>query len=433
MKPQNLPETLVWYYILGTYGIYYLGAQYVFAPLLGWFLTYYLLIQWWNQTEKTTPEKKITISPAVWVWIISILIIEIALIIGHLDFNLGTLQIAKSSFNWWLRTWTLLALFPLVGNLNIRPELIYRAACVLCLQSLILAGIGGLAISILNLDELSYISPLEALGGGSEYYYKVNIFGSVSDYENNTRLQLFAPWPPALGLVGNMYFLLVNQEPEKKWRLIGMIGSIVMIVSSLSRLSILSLPLSLGLVWFLTNFLNPWIQFTSGLVSFIGGIFAPNLLNLIETFKENFYKFRSGSSKVRAALARMAIERWWKEAPIWGHGLNDPRGPASLGYMPIGTHHTWFGLLFTHGLVGCMALAIAMSWSFIDLLIKAQTNQIAKVGLSIFLVIFFFSFAENIDSLAYILWPGLVILGIAYKENLGVCKYAESFSDHSCL
>jgi hypothetical protein len=53
MKPQNLPEKLIWYYILGTYPIYYIGGLYLFAPLLAIFLSLYLLKQWWLQTPNT--------------------------------------------------------------------------------------------------------------------------------------------------------------------------------------------------------------------------------------------------------------------------------------------------------------------------------------------------------------------------------------------
>jgi len=35
MKPQNFEEKLVWYYMLGTYGWYFLGAIYFRATRLG--------------------------------------------------------------------------------------------------------------------------------------------------------------------------------------------------------------------------------------------------------------------------------------------------------------------------------------------------------------------------------------------------------------
>ncbi len=85
--------------------------------------------------------------------------------------------------------------------------------------------------------------------------------------------------------------------------------------------------------------------------------------------------------------------------------------------MPVGTHHTWFGILFEKGLIGLSALAVAMLWSFIDLLYKAYDSTTAKVGLNMLLIMFFFTFGENIEVLAYLYWPGLVMLGIAFKAE----------------
>lgn len=36
-----------------------------------------------------------------------------------------------------------------------------------------------------------------------------------------------------------------------------------------------------------------------------------------------------------------------------------------------------------------------------------------------------FSFAENLETLAYLYWPGLVILGIALKEKFSLVSKSE--------
>jgi hypothetical protein len=412
IQPQNLPEKIIWYYIINTYLIYMLGAQYVFAPLLATFLTFYLLKKWWNQTEKTPADEKINISLSAWVWLIAALIIEIALIISHLNFDLEISAIIKSSLSWY-RGWWMFALFVLVGHLNIRPKIIYRASCILCFQSLFVLAI-AIPAMLLKLPIITYISPLKIFGGVSESY-KV-VFFYIFD-ESQTRLVLFAPWSPALGMIANVFLFFALEEVDKKWRWFGIFGSVAMIVLSVSRLAIITPPIVIVSVWLLTNFFRPWVQLTAGFVSMLLGILAPALIDVLLTFKEQFHKARAGSSKVRAALQRMAREAWWNEAPIWGHGVLEPRGPAVVGHVPIGTHHTWFGTLYIYGLVGCTALAAAFLWSFIDLLLKAQTNNNSRVGLSIILVILLFSTADTIDGYAYIYWSAAIILGIAFKQN----------------
>lgn len=413
IKPQNLPETLVWYCLVGTYFLYFLGAQSIVIPLLGAFLVAYFVFQWWHQSEETPDEEKLTLSLTVWASIVAMLVIEVALIMGHLNFNLGMGQIVRSSINTWFRQWSLLALFPIAGHLKIRPELIYRGVCIVCLQSLVFLAIAYVAAT-LHLSPTLYTSPLQVVGGG--YEYDVVLYGFDED-DTSIRLQLFTPWPPALGLMGNIYFWLSCRERDKKWRWIGMLTSVAMIITSVSRLALLCLPFVFIAVWGLTNMFKPWIQFLVASVCLGLGIFAADLIELLETAKNQLYKARASSSRVREVLGRMAVRRFWHEAPIWGHGITPSRGPKVVEHMPIGTHHTWYGLLFAHGIVGGVALAIALIWTFIDLLIKAQNSELAKVGLSIVLVLLVFTIGENINVLTHLYWPASIVLGCGLKEK----------------
>ncbi len=415
IKPQNFEEKVVWYYITGTYVLYLLGAQHILAFIMAWFLAIYLCKKLWDQTDDTPVEEKITIPLGVWVWIICMLLMEVALIGSHLDYNLDLARVIRSTINFFIRTWALFALFPLIGCLKIRPQLIYRAACILCLQTLILFPICQMA-SIVHLPSSIYTSPLQKIGGVGAEYYRVLLYG-IDGETHKPRLYLFAPWAPALGLVGDIYFFLTCQESNKKWRWIGMIGAAAMVVGADSRLGTLCLLILPFLILLLVNFSRPSVQIGTGVVSFLSGLFGLQIITWVKDFKTQFDGQRAGSSQVRDILGRIALYRWWTEAPIWGHGLVEPKGPPVTTRKPIGSHHTWFGLLFTSGVVGFIAFAVPLFWSFIELLIKAQKNKTAQVGLGVVLVLFFFSFAENLEALIYIYWPGLVIMGIAFKEK----------------
>lgn len=420
IKPQNFEETLVWYYIIGTYGWYLLGAQFVLGPALAWFLTLYLCKKLCTQTEKTPVEEKVNISFSVWVWIVSMLILGLAIVVAHINFDLGTIRTFLSTIN-WSRHHALMALFPLIGCLNIRPQLVYRAICIVALQSLVFITVAYVASILKIFPETLYVSPFR-LAGSNSLLYSVHLYY----LENNTqvRMLLFAPWAPALGLIANVYFFLAYQESNRKWRLIGMIGSVAMIMVSISRAALVCFPVTLFLTLFLVTFTQPIAQITAGLVSFLTSIFAPQLINFLSTSRQSFDNARLASSKVRNVLGEIGIYRWWNEAPIWGHGIQD-LGPQIVERMPIGSHHTWIGLLFTTGLVGFVALATPLLWSFFDLLIKAQKSKAARAGLSTILVLFIMSFAENIEYLAYLYWPGLLLMGIAFKES--IYSYKKSY------
>jgi hypothetical protein len=96
--------------------------------------------------------------------------------------------------------------------------------------------------------------------------------------------------------------------------------------------------------------------------------------------------------------------------------------------MPIGTHNTWAGLLFVKGLVGLLALAVPMLATVATLLWRGSNPryQLGSVGLGLILILCLYSFGENLEILAYLYWPGVIVLGMALKE-----PQAPPIDDHS--
>lgn len=418
MKPLNFEERLIWYVIIGTYGLYLIGAQPIFIPIMAWILTAYLCRKLWMQAKGIYSGKKISVPFTVWLWIASMCIILIAIIVGNLDFNVDKVRLIKSVFK-WTREHSLWALVPLVACLNIRTQLISRAICILCAQSLILIPVCYLAYLFRLPTSTLYVSPLAKVGGNSPDLYSVVLY--FLDYDSNqVRLALFAPWAPNLALTALIYFFIARLEENVKWRRIGMIGAVAMVLVSVSRAAILSFPVVLLLTWLLTNLAKPGIYFATGIGSFLLAIFSTTITNFISNFTTQIHSARATSSEARLNLIKISLDKWWKEAPVWGHGYTEPIGPAIVYFLPVGTSGcgTWVNLLYTKGIVGFMAFATPFLWSFIDIVSKAQKNAIARSSLSILLVFFFFSFTEELDLLAYLYWPGLLMLGLAMKEEV---------------
>jgi hypothetical protein len=411
MKPINFPERIIWYSIIGTYGFYVIGGLYIVGSIIGWILLIYLCKKLWNQTQATPPDERITIPLTTWIWIGGMLLMELALIIGHYNFDLNPSLVIKSSIG-WAKGWALLAVFPLVGVLKIRPQLLWRAACIVCFQTLLFSPIFILAY-LLHLPEMPYVSPLRIVGGPSDEFFALRLY-EIDPSNALPRWRLFTPWAPALGFMGNVYFFMALQETNKKWRWIGIAGSIFMCVICASRLALLSITIVFFLTWVLTNLARPVVLIALGFSSFITSLITTTLLRSYDAFQQKFTEARPGSSRVRQTLAKIALERSWNEAPVWGHGVVE-QGPHLVEYMPIGSHHTWYGLLFVKGFVGVIALAFPMLYSFLYLLVKAQKSETAKVGFSMLLVLFLYTFGENLEILSYLYWPGLVIMGMAFK------------------
>jgi hypothetical protein len=157
---------------------------------------------------------------------------------------------------------------------------------------------------------------------------------------------------------------------------------------------------------------------TLGFFSYLSGILAPALLTAAANFWEDFKGARADSTRVRFALKRIAFRRWEENAPIWGHGIVES-GPHLVEYMPIGSHHTWAGVLFVKGLAGFIALTVPMLVTAIDLIRRASNPryQLGSVGLSMLVILFLYTFGENLEILVYLYWPGMIIMGLALQEE----------------
>lgn len=413
MKPQNFPEKVLWHSLVWTYAYYLIGGLYVVGSVNGWILAAYWFKQLLLQTDETPEAERISIPSSTWVWIIGMLVMEVALVIGHLDFNLDTSLIIKSTIG-WAKGWALLALFPLMGTLNIRPQFMYRLACILGLQTILLFPIFYVAY-LAHLPPMLYVSPLRLVGGPGDEFFSLSLY-ELDPSNGQPRWRLFTPWAPALGFVGNVLFVMACQEKNAKWRFFGIAGAIFMCVVSVSRLALIAMPVVSLLTYVISRFSQPIMLMGLGVASFLGGILSPTILMAIESSMEKFKSGRPDSSRVREALGRIAMERWQNEAPIWGHGVVES-GPHLVEFMPIGSHHSWFGLLFVKGIVGFAALAVPMLYSFIDLSVKSQTSRIAGVGLSMVIILFLYTFGENLEILAYLFYPALIMIGLALKGD----------------
>lgn len=143
--PQNLEERLICKAITGTWLVYLLGGLYLLAPLIGWYLVGIILWRAYSQNEFTTPRQRVRFFAVPSIWIVGMLVLLFALILGHIDFHLPISQLVKSSLG-WAKGWALMAVFITIGaSLDIRPRVLARAGNRLALQTLCLIPIFQIA------------------------------------------------------------------------------------------------------------------------------------------------------------------------------------------------------------------------------------------------------------------------------------------------
>ena len=407
--PQTAAERLIAGTIQWTWALWLVGGLYIAGPVLGWVLAGMAATALYLDQAKPS-----AIPSTVWTWLAAMLAMLVILWVGHANFELGIAKTIKSSIG-WAKGWALIALFVLAGALlNIRVDVIYRAVCKLGLQTLIVLPIFVLAPYI-GLPELLWTSPLKVLGGAGPEYFAAQLY-TIEPGAGTPRWQFFAPWSPAAGMMGVLYVLLAAREKHRGWKAVGIAGGLVLALFSQSRLALVALIVIVPFVWGASRMGKGHLWLMAAPAVFALGIFGPMLIELIDSAVSEFSAARADSSRVRAALGRIAIHRWETEAYWFGHGIVE-NGPHLVEYMPIGSHHSWYGLLFVKGLLGAAALAVPLGATFLALLIKAQGNQTARAGLGLTLALVLYSFGENLEILAYLYWPALVVIGIALRRS----------------
>jgi hypothetical protein len=337
----------------------------------------------------------------------------LALLVAHLQYDLGAPQTLKSAIG-WLKGWGLLALFPLAGAcLRIRYAVLVRANSWFALQTLIITPF-LVAAALAHLPPRLFVSPFEIVGGPGPEYFSVYLY--IVDPSNGAlRWQFIAPWAPAAGMIGNLMFVFAWFEPDRRFKILGLCVGVMIAFMTKSRMAMLFLVMYPPLLWTLSRLGRPRLLGAGAALSVFIGIIADTVITAVQDGVSAFRSARMDSTRVREALGRIALDRWWEEAPVWGHGVV-VRGPHHVEFMPIGSHHTWFGLLYVKGAVGLLALAVPIAWTVIEMLLLAQVSDRGRLGLSVVIVLIFYSFGENLEILAYLFWPGLVAIGAAFAQ-----------------
>lgn len=416
LKARSTEEKLVWFGLTLTYPLFLLGALYVMGSVIGWMIFSVVILRWYINGK----DENAIIPMIVWLWVVGSLFMLIALIIGHGNWDLGLGKTIKSSIG-WAKGWALMPLFLFIGAfVDIRPNLVIRAVCVVSYHSLIFAGI-TIVFYVAGINGDLFISPLKVIGGPGETFFTVSFFG-LNPETGAGRWRFFTPWAPAAGFMACIFLIFTCQEKDKFWRNAGLLGSFAMCLLSQSRagwvIYIALTPLC---------FLNKYFKNPAWLV--VVGVVIPTILLLGEpifTWLNNSYEdikaARPGSTRVRNTLEVIALQRWESEAPIWGHGIVE-NGPKIVERMPIGSHHTWYGLLFVKGIVGLFSLAIPLAITCMYLLWNSLKSPINYTAALMGIVFICYSFFENLEILSFLYWPALLWIGIALNPMKSGEKY----------
>ena len=407
---QTASERLIAAAITSSWWLWLIGGLYIAGPVLGWTLACIVCWHFYAATGRSAAQP---LAWPIWHWIIGMAAMLLVLWIGHSQNQLGIGQTVKSSIG-WAKGWALLALFPLAGAvLPIRLSIIARAVCRLGRQTLLLLPLFLLA-PYLGLPQMLWVSPLKILGGAGDEYFAAVLY-TLEPGTGAARWQFFAPWSPAAGIVAVIHILCALEERDWKWRVTGLGAGLAMAVMSQSRLALVAIAIVWPLAWIVSRLGRAWAWFAAIPVVLATGWFAPFLMAIVSQAQADFSGTRPDSSRVREILGRIAVERWQNEAYWFGHGIVE-KGPHLVEYMPIGSHHSWYGLLFVKGIAGALALAIPLCLTLLATARAALRSREGRIGFAMALVYTLYSFGENLEVITYLAWPALLVIGIALRR-----------------
>lgn len=414
MVKRSLPENLCfWTYVL-TWPLYLVGALYLTGPVLAWLMLGLLGISaYLGPAIRSDLRIEQRVHPLVWCWVASMFVMLVALWVGHAGWGFGLGPTIKSSIG-WAKGWALIALFILIGALfNINRDVLIRGQNIVGLVTLLLLPL-LLVAPMIGLPSRVFVSPLQATGGPGPEYFSV-YFYTIDPESGAARWQFFAPWSPFAGLIGVTMVLFAVEDKKKFWLMCGLLGGLAMIYFSRSRMSLVALVVCLMIPRLLPlmKHSRAWLA-GAALVSSMA-IFGGALLNLLTSSIDGFKNARASSSRVRDTIQSIGYHRWQTEAFWFGHGTIE-RGPHIVEYMPIGSHHTWYGLLFVKGIVGFFALLVPMAWHLAVVVIDAVRSSRGRLPCALMLNFVILTFGENLEVEVYLLWPAYVLLGIHLRE-----------------
>ncbi|WP_425040911.1 O-antigen ligase domain-containing protein [Primorskyibacter sp. S187A] len=414
MGPETLAERIVWRALIWTWPFYALGALYVVGPVLAWILAGLAAFAlYFDDALRTELRPTGPIPALVWLWILGMAVMLFALWVGHLDWGLGVKKTIKSSIG-WAKGWALLALFILAGSvLPIRREVLIRAQGYVALCTLILAPL-LLAAPYIGLPERIFTSPLKAVGGPGPEYFTLYLF-TFDPASWTPRWQFYAPWSPFAALLGVLTVLFALEERHRGWLAVGVAAGVLMILASKSRMGLVGLVACTLGPRLIALIVHSWAWAAVSALASAFAIWGNMVIHAAQAGVEGFKSARADSTRVRETLQRIAYERWQNDAFWFGHGTVRP-GAHLVEYMPIGSHHTWYGLLFVKGLVGFFAFLVPFVATLVFTMFDAARHPRGRLPMGICMTLLLLSFGENIEIEAYLLWPALLILGIHIRE-----------------
>jgi len=208
-------------------------------------------------------------------------------------------------------------------------------------------------------------------------------------------------------------------ETNQRWRKLGLIGSLIALIISQSRLAWVCFPLVWMIIYcFRSGVARQAYLWVISITSFFAAGLSLAIQDLIASPLATFNSARADSSKDREYIVSATIEAW-KESPWVGWGFMEKTASWGNGefVLPLGTFSSYAQVLYIHGIVGFIFFIVALVSTLCSYWKPAiQGNQLAQHAFGCLIALYLLIHATNLTWMAIYFWFFFIWLGAILSE-----------------
>jgi hypothetical protein len=284
----------------------------------------------------------------------------------------------------------------------------------------------GTAFGITDLQWLTPVGHLIPSSLPSAQFGFTAQFLIVDDFVGQTvpRLVLFYPWPTCLGFAGAaILFISLTKSRRRAISFAGICGGVFGVLASTSRAAIVGTIAALVVFGVLQRPQRKRLIAILGIVTAVllcmcaPLLFQTDPAGLILGTKDHVSALRQDSSSARQALYDESYKRF-KRAPYLGYGWQGDILQDTIP-LPVGSHSTIYGLLYTGGLLTLVPFLFAVAALGLQLLQNARTGTRGEhAAFCIYIVLIVMCYGECIFSFAIPVFFAFLWIGGGLRKQM---------------
>jgi hypothetical protein len=303
--------------------------------------------------------------------------------------------------------WIFLGLSLAVGrSWNLAAPAVVRGVMALGASIGVIGVLTILFALVTGWEELIVTTPIRFLSGSNpplsvEFYATALFYLRAEASFGLPRLVLFFPWSTALGFAGICIVAIAPCERDTRWRWAGILGGFLGVVFSFSRASAVTLPVALLVLSMLRVRADIWclalvLVAALALAMLVLGI---DPVDIVQGMTSAIHSSRAGSSQARELIYQRSWEAFL-QSPGLGHGWI---GESILREetLPLGSHSTLYGTLYTGGVAtfSCLMLAGLATFGAVVHAFAQRRDTASAASVGILAAFAIFGYGEGLYNL----------------------------------